>query len=145
VGSLCGTFSFFAILFASSSALCGRIGIMVSGALQCLGSVQHLKSRYGQGYLMEINAKEISVPKVKAFVEKSYPGSSLDEAHAGRLKYRLPQQGLSLSSVFSSMEAQKNQLDIVDYSISQCSLESIFISRVREQKEHEPHKPIGSP
>ena len=27
-------------------ALCTKIGIMVSGRLQCLGSVQHLKHKY---------------------------------------------------------------------------------------------------
>lgn len=30
-------------------ALCGRIGIMVAGRMTCLGSVQHLKSRWVQG------------------------------------------------------------------------------------------------
>ena len=35
-------------------ALCGRVGIMVGGRLRCLGSVQHLKSRYGAGYMFEV-------------------------------------------------------------------------------------------
>lgn len=30
-------------------ALCGRVGVMVAGTLVCLGSVQHIKSRFGQG------------------------------------------------------------------------------------------------
>lgn len=30
-------------------ALCGRVGVMVAGSLVCLGSVQHIKSRFGQG------------------------------------------------------------------------------------------------
>ena len=34
-------------------ALCSRVGIMVDGALQCLGSVQHLKSRFGRGLMLE--------------------------------------------------------------------------------------------
>ena len=36
-------------------ALCNRIGILVSGRLQCLGSIQHLKARYGQGYTIDLN------------------------------------------------------------------------------------------
>jgi len=36
-------------------ALCSRIGIMVDGGLRCLGSSQHLKNVYGQGYQLEIN------------------------------------------------------------------------------------------
>ncbi|BHF68476.1 ATP-binding cassette sub- A member 3 [Sparganum proliferum] len=31
-------------------ALCTRLGVMVNGRLKCLGSCQHLKSRFGQGY-----------------------------------------------------------------------------------------------
>ncbi|VDN37752.1 unnamed protein product [Dibothriocephalus latus] len=31
-------------------ALCTRLGVLVNGRLKCLGSCQHLKSRFGQGY-----------------------------------------------------------------------------------------------
>lgn len=36
-----------------AEALCTRIGIMVGGRLQCIGSNQHLKSRFSNGYQME--------------------------------------------------------------------------------------------
>jgi ATP-binding cassette, subfamily A (ABC1), member 3 len=35
-------------------ALCPRIGIMANGRLRCLGSAQHLKNKFGQGYQVEI-------------------------------------------------------------------------------------------
>jgi len=35
-------------------ALCPRIGIMAAGQLRCLGSAQQLKTRFGQGYQVEI-------------------------------------------------------------------------------------------
>ena len=38
-----------------ADALCDSIGIMVNGELKCLGSAQHLKSKYGQGYFMELH------------------------------------------------------------------------------------------
>jgi ABC-type multidrug transport system ATPase subunit len=53
-------------------ALCSRIGIMTQGRLQCLGSIQHLKSRFGSGYHMEINAHERHVPEVKQFVQQLF-------------------------------------------------------------------------
>lgn len=37
-----------------AEALCTRIGIMVNGQLRCLGSSQHLKNRFGQGFELEI-------------------------------------------------------------------------------------------
>jgi len=119
-------------------ALCSRIGIMAAGALQCLGSIQHLKSRFGSGYLMEINAHESRSADVQAFVRRLYPQSRMEQAHGGRLKVRLPQQGITLSSVFSTMETNKKTLAITDYSISQCSLEQIFIDKVaKHDKQHE--------
>ena len=41
-------------------ALCSRVGIAVGGRLQCLGSVQHLKQRFGRGYLAELTLSEAS-------------------------------------------------------------------------------------
>eukprot|EP00522_Entomoneis_paludosa_P003197 CAMPEP_0172465378 /NCGR_PEP_ID=MMETSP1065-20121228/53328_1 /TAXON_ID=265537 /ORGANISM="Amphiprora paludosa, Strain CCMP125" /LENGTH=1924 /DNA_ID=CAMNT_0013221897 /DNA_START=90 /DNA_END=5865 /DNA_ORIENTATION=+ len=38
-------------------ALCPRIGIMANGRLRCLGSAQHLKSKFGQGYQVELKVK----------------------------------------------------------------------------------------
>eukprot|EP00644_Phytophthora_capsici_P017585 jgi/Phyca11/120597/e_gw1.42.53.1 len=35
-------------------ALCSRVGIMVGGRLRCLGSVQHLKSRFGDGLVLDV-------------------------------------------------------------------------------------------
>ena len=42
-----------------TEALCQRVGIMVSGRLRCLGSIQHLKHRHGQGYMAEIRMKPV--------------------------------------------------------------------------------------
>jgi ATP-binding cassette subfamily A (ABC1) protein 3 len=39
------------------TACCSRLGIMVNGEMQCLGSVQHLKSKYAQGYTVDIKLK----------------------------------------------------------------------------------------
>jgi ATP-binding cassette, subfamily A (ABC1), member 3 len=35
-------------------ALCPRIGIMANGRLRCLGSAQHLKNKFGQGFQVEL-------------------------------------------------------------------------------------------
>mmetsp|Transcript_10049 Transcript_10049/g.22007 ORF Transcript_10049/g.22007 Transcript_10049/m.22007 type:complete len:1232 (-) Transcript_10049:333-4028(-) len=41
-------------------ALCPRIGIMANGRLRCLGSAQHLKSKFGQGYQVELKVKLVN-------------------------------------------------------------------------------------
>merc|ERR1711871_907163 len=37
-----------------AEALCTKVGVMVGGRLRCLGSGQHLKSRFGQGYELDL-------------------------------------------------------------------------------------------
>ena len=39
---------------AECEALCSRVGIMVNGSFRCLGSIQQLKSMYGEGYRIKI-------------------------------------------------------------------------------------------
>jgi ATP-binding cassette subfamily A (ABC1) protein 3 len=39
-------------------ALCTRVGILVSGKLKCLGSVEHLKQKFGRGYIVEVKLRE---------------------------------------------------------------------------------------
>jgi len=41
-------------------ALCPRIGIMANGRLCCLGSAQHLKNRFGQGFQIEMKVDIIN-------------------------------------------------------------------------------------
>lgn len=38
-----------------AEALCSRIGIMARGELQCIGTSQHLKKKYGKGYTLTVN------------------------------------------------------------------------------------------
>lgn len=40
-------------------ALCPRIAIMAAGNIRCLGSAQHLKSKFGQGYQIEMKIKTV--------------------------------------------------------------------------------------
>ena len=60
-------------------ALCTRIAIMVNGTFQCLGSVQHLKSRFGKGYTFIAKTQggleeQNNSKKLKDFIEQQFPG-----------------------------------------------------------------------
>lgn len=54
-------------------ALCSRVGIMVGGRLRCLGSVQHLKHRFGKGYLAEIRLADPNPDKVRNTLNRIEP------------------------------------------------------------------------
>ena len=67
-------------------ALCDRIGIMFNGELKCLGSVQSLKQKYGNGYSLLIKCKQTSdkcelkknVDQLNEFVRSNFLEASLD-------------------------------------------------------------------
>jgi ABC-type multidrug transport system ATPase subunit len=56
-------------------ALCTRVGIMVGGRLRCLGSVQHLKHRFGRGFESEVRAEDPTPPQVDV-VEAAMRGAA---------------------------------------------------------------------
>ena len=58
-------------------ALCDRLTIMVSGVMKCIGTVQHLKRLYAQGFSLQIkiiNSRDIEdrVSELKDHIEKSF-------------------------------------------------------------------------
>ena len=40
-------------------ALCTRLAIMVNGEFKCLGSPQHLKTKFGEGYTLIAKIGEV--------------------------------------------------------------------------------------
>ena len=59
-------------------ALCTRLAIMVQGQFKCLGSPQHLKSKFGSGYSLQAKVRSEGKHEVleefKAFVDLTFPG-----------------------------------------------------------------------
>ena len=47
-------------------ALCTRVGIMVGGRLRCLGSLTHLKGKFGDGYQIDLKLAAPSPAAVAA-------------------------------------------------------------------------------
>lgn len=59
-------------------ALCTRLAIMVQGQFKCLGSPQHLKSKFGSGYSLRAKVRsdgqQEALEDFKAFVDLTFPG-----------------------------------------------------------------------
>jgi len=111
-------------------ALCTRIGIMTGGRFHCLGSQQHLKSKYGGGYTLEMRVEERRCEATPAEVNALFPGAILVEQHTNQLKFELPHGAASLADMFEAMESNKERMGVLDYSASQPTLEAIFLSIV---------------
>uniref|UniRef100_A0A8C1B8X4 ATP-binding cassette, sub-family A (ABC1), member 1A n=1 Tax=Cyprinus carpio carpio TaxID=630221 RepID=A0A8C1B8X4_CYPCA len=108
-------------------ALCTRMAIMVNGRFRCLGSVQHLKNKFGDGYtiILRVAGADPQLEPVMEFIERELPGSTLKEKHRNMLQYQLPSSLTSLARIFSLLSKNKEQLHIEDYSVSQTTLDQV--------------------
>nr|XP_012599260.1 ATP-binding cassette sub-family A member 17-like isoform X4 [Microcebus murinus] len=113
-------------------ALCTRLAIMVQGHFKCLGSPQHLKSKFGSGYSLRAKVRsegqQEALQEFKAFVDLTFSGSVLEDEHQGMVQYHLPGHNLTWAKVFGILEQAKKKYMLEDYSVSQVSLEDIFLS-----------------
>jgi hypothetical protein len=119
---------------------------MVGGRLRCLGSTTHLKEVYGSGYQLDANVSNEQQPAFKANLESTWPSITIIEQHGNALKFRIPResqgQKTTIGQVFRFIEACKAQYDVKDYSVSETTLEQIFIQFAKQQEE-ETGRPAG--
>ncbi|KAG7459155.1 ATP-binding cassette sub-family A member 1-like isoform X1 [Solea senegalensis] len=118
-------------------ALCTRMAIMVNGRFRCLGSVQHLKNRFGDGYtiILRVTGHDPDLVPVMKFIESELRGSTLKERHRNMLQYQLPSSLTSLAHIFSVLADNKDTLHIEDYSVTQTTLDQVFVNFAKDQSD----------
>ena len=102
-----------------------------------------MQTKYLDGYTIDIfcysDSTETEIDAVvQELVEKSLPGSKLVERHGRFLRLDIPSLAtLGLSQLFRQLEAIKESEEwkVENYSISQCSLEQVFIKLVDQASE----------
>jgi ABC-type multidrug transport system ATPase subunit len=151
--------------------LCTRLTVMVHGEFRCLGSPTQLKDKYGGGYTLTIKAvpkqqeqeeanssaepQGLPVDVIRKFVKAEVPAAVLAEENVGLFRYRLgggeltglAQKDVSLSDLFAKLEGAMQDPAalkgiISDYTISQTSLEEVFL---HFSQEVEPSAFAGAP
>ncbi|XP_041357912.1 phospholipid-transporting ATPase ABCA1-like isoform X2 [Gigantopelta aegis] len=116
-------------------ALCSRLAIMVNGQFKCLGSIQHLKNRFGNGYtiILRVSGSVPDTEPVKRFIVEMFPDAVLKEEHNNMMQFQLGMAHLSLAKLFAQMEAAKKRLHVEDYSVCQTTLDQVFINFAKLQ------------
>ena len=113
-----------------SAALCHRVGIMVSGQFSCIGSLQHLKT-----------ASVKAIPSRLTFIHPKNLKSSIsrwkNQSHLLRisqlelkLRVDIRRRRHQVVASLDKLQRMKTTGLIVDYSISQTTLEQVFVIRV---------------
>jgi len=79
-----------------------------------------------------------AIPALKQYIETTFPGSLLKDEHQGYIHYQLKAgEDKTWANLFGIMERAKQQYNIEDYSISQTTLEQVFLNFTRAQREAE--------
>jgi ATP-binding cassette subfamily A (ABC1) protein 3 len=122
-------------------ALCSRIAIMVNGKFKCLGPIQHLRTKFGQGFTIviklrrELNDDDNYVIQVKQYIQRAIPSAVLKDLHQCLLHYHITDTSVQWSHLFRVMESAKGQLQLEDYLVSDTTLEQIFLAFAKSQRD----------
>ncbi|XP_031207707.1 ATP-binding cassette sub-family A member 9 isoform X2 [Mastomys coucha] len=121
---------------AEAEAVCDRVAIMVSGRLRCIGSIQHLKSKFGKDYLLEMKVKTpTQVEPLNTEVLRLFPQAARQERYSSLMVYKLPVEDVRpLSEAFFKLERLKENFGLEEYSLSQSTLEQVFLELSKEQE-----------
>lgn len=126
------------VVFTSHSmeeceAVCTRLSIMVKGQLKCLGSVQHLKEKYGDGYTLTIVlASEQHAQTVLEFISSNLVSTRVKYRSQRTLVFDMKISFNQLEEVFETLENLPAHFGVVDYSLSQNTLDNVFVNFASE-------------
>uniref|UniRef100_A0A8P0NG69 ATP binding cassette subfamily A member 12 n=1 Tax=Canis lupus familiaris TaxID=9615 RepID=A0A8P0NG69_CANLF len=120
-------------------ALCTRLAIMVNGRFQCIGSLQHIKSRFGRGFTVKVHLKntKVSMDTLTRFMQLHFPKTYLKDQHLSMLEYHVPVTAGGVANIFDLLETNKTALNITNFLVSQTTLEEVFINFAKDQKSYE--------
>jgi len=149
-------------------ALCSKVAILVEGKLACVGAIQRLKARFGQGYHLFFRMRDDEsftsnkgardlTARARVYVMNSFHGAHVVEQDGVSVKMWIPidassrssvvdrekeikrgRSDVRLSNIFRVMEKNMKDLGIAEYGISQPTLEQVFLEI------HSQHKESGS-
>eukprot|EP01065_Artemidia_motanka_P037245 TRINITY_DN4561_c0_g1_i4.p1 TRINITY_DN4561_c0_g1~~TRINITY_DN4561_c0_g1_i4.p1 ORF type:complete len:1889 (+),score=471.83 TRINITY_DN4561_c0_g1_i4:256-5922(+) len=127
-----------------------RVAIMARGELRCVAPLQRLKSRFGGGYELSLQAADPgrAARAVMRWVASAFPSAVQTERTAARLSYRLPARGgdhkgkgaaaegsawkggtVLLGDAFRTLAdcPLLRSGELTHYALSQLSLEQVFL------------------
>ena len=143
--------------------VCDTIGIMAHGQLQCVGSIQHLRNKFNRNYHLHVQLDNAGLqpslsgdvsgdavgedplaPLIEQLVSGDEPSSATTsttkkggwkvvEAVGAKRTYELADV-LRMSRVFEVLEARKREFHVASYSLTQASLDDIFLQLVRREE-----------
>ena len=120
-------------MMIEADTLCNRIAIVSDGKLKVVATQQHLKDKFGSGYILQLNlvrSTQAHQDSAMAFAKKYlHKNAKLDIKQAKTLHVHLPRD-INLDKVFRAMYSPERATEgcINQFLLQQSSLEDVFIA-----------------
>ncbi|KAK9294638.1 hypothetical protein QLX08_010802 [Tetragonisca angustula] len=115
---------------AECENLCNRVGILAKAGLRCIGTPQHLKHKFGEGYVAFLRFRQpISSADLRKAVAKYFPQAAVSSRQASAARLLIPRsQDMPVSSSFNKLKLLAEELKATDYTLTQSSLDQVLVS-----------------
>eukprot|EP01012_Entosiphon_sulcatum_P002563 TRINITY_DN10553_c0_g1_i1.p1 TRINITY_DN10553_c0_g1~~TRINITY_DN10553_c0_g1_i1.p1 ORF type:complete len:1882 (+),score=415.75 TRINITY_DN10553_c0_g1_i1:109-5754(+) len=145
-----------------AEVLSDRIGIMATGRLRCLGTPLRLKNKFGKGFRITLAFREEDREKAVRLVQSIVPsavevglpirgtttlefdpsfgddgGKPLQQQQDNKDGEQDNKGGVSLARLFQLMEDGRGQAGVLDWGVSQTSMEDVFLQIIKTAEEEE--------
>ena len=121
-------------MMIEADTLCNRIAIISRGELRVVGTQQHLKNKFGSGYLLQLNLVKSSTDAQQSAMDfvrrRLHPNATLGIRQAKTLHIHLPRDGnLDLQRIFAALYSPEctSEGGVNQFLLSQSSLEEVFV------------------
>jgi ATP-binding cassette subfamily A (ABC1) protein 3 len=140
-----------------ADALASRAGIM-AGRMLALGTTEYLRRKHGDAYHVHLvhseapHTSEEEMDRIRMWVTESFPGADVEEkTYHGQMRFSVParvqrnqpetqagkdvisttaEEDRGISALFTLLEQHKADLGFEYYSVSQTTLDQVFLSIV---------------
>nr|QNH67862.1 ATP-binding cassette transporter subfamily A member 3-like protein X3 [Brachionus rotundiformis] len=116
--------------------LCSSLSILKESVLEFCGTFDNLKLNYGKGFCLMIKLEQTDEPSndleiLESFLLRKIPNSTIKEKQADSFLVQIKKTeftNLLISDLFNLVEKYKKKYKIESFSISETTLEEIFLS-----------------
>jgi ABC-type multidrug transport system ATPase subunit len=107
--------------------LCSRLGMFVDGEMKIIGEPKELIRNYGHYLILTLTTALETKAQVVEFVKGLVPSAVLKRDIEGTQRFELPSADAHLDVIFAQMLDNKARLRVIDWSISNATLEDVFL------------------
>ncbi|CAJ0584189.1 unnamed protein product, partial [Mesorhabditis spiculigera] len=110
-------------------ALCTRIAIMDDGRVRCVGSKQHLKTKFGEGYTLSLKTPDArGAEQAAEILLLGIPQARVTAIHCSTVFLHIPDGVASVAELLHHVNKVKETVVVEDFALSQTTLDDIFQS-----------------